>query len=51
MFFFRAVICLLMQRRIYTYIAYRGTAETQLKKLSQTMQGWYVLNCPQKMTD
>ncbi len=32
MFFFRAVIHLLMQCRIYTYIAYRGLAGSQLKK-------------------
>jgi len=31
MFFFRAVIYLLMQRRVGLYIAYRGLAGSQLK--------------------
>ena len=46
MFFFRAVIHLLMQCRIYTYIAYRGLAGSQLKK-SLLMQR-YFLPCNQK---
>ncbi len=33
MFFFRAVIHLLMQRRFDLYIAYRGLAGSQLKKI------------------
>ncbi len=46
MFFFRAVIYLLMQHRIYPYIAYRGIAGSQLKK-SLPMQR-YFLPCNQK---
>ena len=46
MFFFRAVIYLLMQHRIYPYIAYRGLAGSQLKK-SLPMQR-YFLPCNQK---
>ena len=40
MSFFRAVIHLLMQRRIDLYIAYRGMAGSQLKK-SLPMQRYF----------
>ena len=40
MFFFRAVIYLLMQRRFDLYIAYRGMAGSQLKK-SLPMQRYF----------
>jgi len=40
MFFFRAVIYLLMQRRFDLYIAYRGFAGSQLKK-SLLMQRYF----------
>ena len=46
MSFFRAVTYLLMQRRVYPYIAYRGLAGSQLKK-SLPMQR-YFLPCNQK---
>ena len=40
MFFFRAVIYLLMQRRFDLYIAYRGMEGSQLKK-SLLMQRYF----------
>ncbi|MCX4299785.1 MAG: hypothetical protein OSJ73_22695 [Lachnospiraceae bacterium] len=40
MFFFRAVIYLLKQRRFDLYIAYRGMAGSQLKK-SLSMQRYF----------
>ena len=46
MFFFRAVIYLLMQHRVGLYIAYRRMAGSQLKK-SLPMQR-YFLPCNQK---
>ncbi len=46
MSFFRAVTYLLMQHRVYPYIAYRGIAGSQLKK-SLPMQR-YFLPCNQK---
>jgi len=40
MSFFRAVVHLLIQRRVYPYIAYRGIAGSQLKK-SLLMQRYF----------
>ena len=38
MFFFRAVICQLIQNKIYLYIAHQRKAENQLKKFLPVQQ-------------